>query len=82
VVLLRYFEHAGAVRQAITVVKKRSGDHEHTIRECRVAVGGLSVGEPLTAFRGVLTGIPEYDGRDEPLMNEAAAGPPSRKRSP
>jgi circadian clock protein KaiC len=82
VVLLRYFEHAGAVRQAISVVKKRSGDHEHTIRECRVAVGGLSVGEPLTAFRGVLTGIPEYDGRDEPLMNEVAAGPPSRKRSP
>ncbi|HET9424284.1 MAG TPA: ATPase domain-containing protein [Gemmatimonadaceae bacterium] len=68
VVLLRYFEHAGAVRQAISAVKKRSGPHEHTIRECQVAKGGLKVGEPLAAFRGVLTGVPEYSGRDEPLM--------------
>jgi circadian clock protein KaiC len=72
VVLLRYFEHAGAVRQAISAVKKRSGEHEHTIRECRVARGGLLVGKPLAAFRGVLTGVPEYSGREEPLMNEQA----------
>ena len=69
VVLLRYFEFQGAVRGAISVVKKRSGPHEHTIRECRVAQGGLKVGQPLTEFRGVLTGVPEYMGPSEPLMN-------------
>jgi circadian clock protein KaiC len=72
VVLLRYFEHGGAVRQAISAVKKRSGPHEHTIRECVVARGGLKVGEPLVDFRGVLTGVPEYAGRDEPLMQTSA----------
>ena len=68
VVLLRYFEYQGAVRGAISVVKKRSGPHEHTIRECRVAHGGLKVGEPLTDFHGVLTGVPQYTGQGEPLM--------------
>ena len=70
VVLLRYFEHAGVVRRAISVVKKRSGAHEQTIREFRVEPGGLRVGEPLTDFRGVLTGNPEYLGQDEPLMTD------------
>ena len=50
VLLLRYFEHAGAVRQAVSVVKKRSGPHEHTIREYRVGHGGLVVGNPLAEF--------------------------------
>jgi len=68
VVLLRYFEHAGTVRRAISVVKKRSGAHEQTIREFRIEVGGLRVGEPLTQFRGVLTGNPEYLGQADPLM--------------
>lgn len=68
VVLLRYFEHAGTVRRAISVVKKRSGAHEQTIREFRVERGGIRVGEPLTDFRGVLTGNPEYLGQMEPLM--------------
>jgi circadian clock protein KaiC len=68
VLLLRYFEHAGAVRQAISVVKKRSGAHERLIRECRVGPGGLQVGEPLHGFRGVLTGVPEYTGGRAPLM--------------
>ena len=71
VVLLRYFEHAGSVRRAISVVKKRSGAHEQTIREFRVEPGGLRVGEPLTDFRGVLTGNPEYLGQDEPLMTDS-----------
>ena len=70
VVLLRYFEHAGTVRRAISVVKKRSGAHEQTIRECRVEQGGLRVGEPLTEFRGVLTGNPEYLGETGPLMGD------------
>lgn len=70
VVLLRYFEHAGAVRRAISVVKKRSGAHEQTIREFRIDIGGLRVGEPLTEFRGVLTGNPEYLGQVGPLMTD------------
>jgi circadian clock protein KaiC len=68
VVLLRYFEHTGAVRQAVSVVKKRTGPHERTIRECRVQVGGFRVGEPLTEFQGVLTGVPVYQGERTPLM--------------
>ena len=72
VVLLRYFEVAGSVRQAISVVKKRSGDHERMIRECRVEKGGLFVGEPLQAFHGVLTGVPEYTGGSAPLLADRA----------
>lgn len=68
VVLLRYFEHAGAVRRAISVVKKRSGGHEQTIREFRIEHGGLRVGEPLAQFHGVLTGTPQYVGALDPLM--------------
>jgi len=68
VVLLRYFETNGAVRQAISVVKKRSGNHERTIRECRVGRGGMHVGSPLTEFQGVLTGVPSYTGPAGPLM--------------
>jgi circadian clock protein KaiC len=68
VILLRYFEVAGSVRQAISVVKKRSGDHERMIRECRVQRGGLFVGEPLREFHGVLTGVPQYTGGSEPLL--------------
>ena len=69
VVLMRYFEHAGVVRRAISVVKKRSGSHEQTIREFRVERGGIRVGEPLIEFRGVLTGNPEYVGAAAPLMD-------------
>ncbi|HST08526.1 MAG TPA: ATPase domain-containing protein, partial [Gemmatimonadaceae bacterium] len=69
VVLMRYFEVAGMVRQAISVVKKRSGDHERTIRECRVQKGGLFVGEPLREFQGVLTGVPMYTGGSAPLLH-------------
>jgi circadian clock protein KaiC len=73
VVLMRYFEHAGAVRRAISVVKKRTGAHEQTIREFSVGPGGLHVGEPLRDFRGVLTGTPEYTGAPEPLMDSTIA---------
>ena len=61
VILLRYFEAAGAVHQAISVVKKRGGLHERTIREFRLE-GGMKVGPPLDKFRGVLTGVPQYVG--------------------
>jgi circadian clock protein KaiC len=69
VLLLRYFEVSGSVRQAVSVVKKRSGDHERTIRECRVSRGGLHVGPPLHEFQGVLTGVPHYVGERGPLMH-------------
>ena len=74
VVLLRYFEFHGTVRGAISVVKKRSGAHERTIRECRVEQGGIVVGEPLNDFQGVLTGVPEYYGEGAPLMSSGDLG--------
>jgi circadian clock protein KaiC len=58
-VLLRYFEAEGEVRQAISVMKKRGGNHERTIREFRMHEGKIAVGEPLRDYRGVLTGVPE-----------------------
>ena len=62
VVLLRFFEAGGRVKKAISVVKKRSGPHEDTIREMRIDNGGLHVGDALTNFRGVLTGTPVFEG--------------------
>ena len=75
VILLRYFEVTGSVRQAISVVKKRTGDHERTIRECRIGHGGMLVGPPLHGFQGVLTGVPQYVGAEGPLMHQRAASP-------
>jgi circadian clock protein KaiC len=68
VVLLRYFEAKGEVRQAVSVVKKRSGRHERMIREFRLDQGGVRVGDPLRQFHGVLTGVPTYRGDDAPLL--------------
>jgi circadian clock protein KaiC len=79
VLLLRFFEANGEVRKAISVVKTRTTDHERTIREFRLDAGGLSIGPPLRAFRGVLTGVPDYRGNSEPLMEtnaDAAARAP------
>ena len=59
VVLMRYFEAEGEIRQAISVVKKRGGAHERSIREFKMGGGRISVGEPLRDYRGVLTGVPE-----------------------
>lgn len=72
VLLLRYFEASGRVRRALSVIKKRSGGHEDTIREFRISARGVEVGEPLYGFQGVLRGIPEYrsDAGDERLMRE------------
>jgi circadian clock protein KaiC len=58
VVLLRYFEYAGQVKKAISVVKKRSGAHEQSIRELQFNEKGIHLSEPLTQFRGILSGIP------------------------
>jgi circadian clock protein KaiC len=62
VVLLRYYEARGEIRQAISVVKKRGGAHERTIRELRLESGGIRIGEPLREFRGLLTGVPVLEG--------------------
>jgi circadian clock protein KaiC len=74
VILLRYFEALGEVRQAISVLKKRSGAHEQTIREYRIRPGGLQVGEPLRDFQGVLTGVPHYLGAAGPLLDRVDEG--------
>ncbi|HET9394968.1 MAG TPA: ATPase domain-containing protein, partial [Nitrospiraceae bacterium] len=58
VMLLRFFESGGRLRRAISVVKKRVGPHEDTIREFRISANGVTVGEPLAEFRGILTGAP------------------------
>lgn len=70
VILLRYFESLGKVRRAISVIKKRTGSHESTIREYRISDRGLTIGEPLDAFQGVLRGVPHYHGEDKPLLKD------------
>ncbi len=70
VVLMRFFEAGGRVRKAISVLKNRGGAHEDTIRELRIDSGGVRVGEPLTHFRGILMGTPEYLGEKGPLMED------------
>jgi circadian clock protein KaiC len=70
VVMLRFFEAGGRVRRALSVLKKRTGPHEDTIREFKIDAGGLRVGEPLQKFRGVLTGVPTYDGSGDNLLVE------------
>jgi circadian clock protein KaiC len=74
VVLLRYYEAKGEVHQAISVVKKRGGAHERTIREFSLGKKGIAVGEPLRHFRGVLTGVPSEDGagRNGPAFGDIA----------
>ncbi len=58
VILFRYFEHAGRVKKAISVMKKRSGAHEESIRELSMDSRGIHLSEPLTQFHGILTGVP------------------------
>lgn len=72
VLVTRYFEAAGRVRKALSVLKKRSGRHEDAIREFAVSTRGLVVGKPLSNFRGVLTGVPEYDPHDSGALLEKA----------
>ena len=63
VLLLRYFEAVGEIRRALSVIKKRTGRHELSIREMKLHSDGISLGEPLKQFRGILTGIPIYEGK-------------------
>lgn len=71
VVMMRYFEAAGHVRRAISVMKKRTGTHENTIREFRIDSKGMTLGPPLTQFQGVLRGVPTY------MTGETRQGAPS-----
>ncbi|BCW89182.1 Circadian clock protein kinase KaiC [Alphaproteobacteria bacterium SO-S41] len=68
VILLRYFEALGKVRRAMSVIKKRTGPHEDTIREYLIDGRGLTVGAPLDQFQGVLRGVPTFVGGDGALM--------------
>ena len=68
VILLRYFEATGRVRRAISVVKKRTGAHEDTIREYRIDRRGVTLGEPLVNFQGVLRGVPTLVGEGASLL--------------
>jgi circadian clock protein KaiC len=70
VILMRYFEAKGVIRQAISVIKNRGEAHERTIREFEVGSKGIRIGEPLREFQGVLTGVPEYSGSAESLIRE------------
>lgn len=72
VILLRYFEALGRVRRAISVVKKRTGAHEDTIREFMIGREGITLGEPLTGFQGVLRGVPSLVGKS-PLLDGTKA---------
>ena len=69
VILLRYFEAAGRVRRALSVVKKRTGSHEDTIREFTISQSGIDLGPPLTGFQGVLRGVPTFVGDETPLLD-------------
>lgn len=61
VILLRYFEATGSLRKLVSVVKQRVGQHEDTLRELKITPEGVQIGEPLTSFRGVMTGVPELE---------------------
>jgi circadian clock protein KaiC len=70
VILLRYFEAQSRVRRAISVIKKRTGSHEDTIRELQISDRGIMLGEPLDEFHGILRGVPAYAGTSKPLLGE------------
>jgi circadian clock protein KaiC len=74
VILIRFFEAEGRIRKAISIIKNRGGAHEDTIRELRIDAEGVRVGEPLVAFKGVMTGTPEYAGAAGPLMEPRDVG--------
>jgi circadian clock protein KaiC len=76
VVLLRYFEAMGSVRKAVSVIKKRSGHHESTIREYKITGRGVEVGEPLSDFQGVLTGVPTYFGKGGQILKSDVGNRP------
>jgi circadian clock protein KaiC len=75
VLMFRFFEADGAVHKALSVIKKRTGQHEHTIRELFIERAGIRIGPPLDAFRGVLTGVPVLAEKKQ----EKRRRPPARR---
>jgi circadian clock protein KaiC len=75
VLLFRYYEAAGEVHQALSVFKKRTGPHERSIRQLRIDESGFYVGEPLRQFRGIMSGVPQYQ---DPSVARAEPSPPAR----
>jgi circadian clock protein KaiC len=78
VILLRYFEAFGEVRKAISLVKRRTGNHERSVRELCVGGDGLQVGRELKEFQGVLAGRLQYTGEPEPLLPAGDSGREAR----
>jgi circadian clock protein KaiC len=74
VILLRYFEATGQVRRAVSIIKKRTGAHEDTIREYRISRTGITLGGPLSEFQGVLRGVPNFVGGLQPLLTSKENG--------
>lgn len=70
VILTRFFEAFGRMKKAISVIKKRSGAHEETLRELKIGPGGVAVGKVLSEFSGIFTGIPKFLGSEEQMMKE------------
>jgi circadian clock protein KaiC len=73
VILLRYLEAMSKVRRAVSIIKKRTGPHEDTIREFRVTERGITLGEPLTQFQGILRGVPMLVETEHALQSESSA---------
>lgn len=71
VLLFRYFEADAEIRQAISILKKRTGKHERTIRQLVIQEDGIKVGEPLRGFFGIMTGVPEYHGSTDIVTNKS-----------
>jgi circadian clock protein KaiC len=78
VVMLRYFETAGRIKKAISVIKKRTGRPEDTLREFQIDSTGIKVGEPLFEFHGVLTGVPNFHGPQELMLKSHDGRKPVR----
>jgi circadian clock protein KaiC len=74
VIVLRYFEAGGEVKQALSVIKKRKGGHERTIREMRFTPRGIRIGRPLHEFHGILTGVPTYTGSTREMLASESDG--------
>jgi circadian clock protein KaiC len=72
VLLIRYFEAFGHVKKAISVVKKRVGGHQDSIRELRMTSGRIQIGEPLTKFQGILKGTPIFTGNSEEILRNGS----------
>lgn len=70
VVITRFFEAHGSLKKAVAVLKKRTGPHETTIRELRIDPAGVSVGEPLIQFQGIMTGVPVFTGHADEILKE------------